>query len=465
MLPQRDFVFSVGFVRVQHQTSWPPQPGFTVRGTKLRDTPRLFILFVVCAMGALSGCAADEVEVPPVVDAGATDVVSDTVEPAPDADVGGEPTDTASSEISGLDVQLPDAPADVNPLDVSGMSVCEAYCAIMAVACVDEEAADFGEMGCVSTCESWDVGESSDTASDTASCRLYHADAALGSPSVHCAYASPDGGGICIDQVPSVCEQYCVAMITHCVDALSFDFGEIGCEETCEAWPVGTPGDDADLTADCHLTQALAAETDPDEMCPKASPGSLVCVEPEPDCVEDVDCLPGQTCVEGFCEGEALECLLTEDCEGEQLCEEGVCVDPPEPECAADGDCGADEVCTDGACVEYVAPPECVNAGDCETGEMCDAGTCVVVSFDAHIQPTLALACGACHTNQNKGNTNFGAVYEDNLSASQYCPGETVGACVLVRIEDGTMPPGGGSNLGASTKSMIQIWLDGGMIE
>ena len=96
---------------------------------------------------------------------------------------------------------------------------------------------------------------------------------------------------------------------------------------------------------------------------------------------------------------------------------------------------------------------------------MCDSGSCDVVTYDLHVQPMLALACGACHTNQNKGNTNFGAVYEDNLANSYYCPGETVGACVLTRIDDGTMPPGGGSNLGASTKSMIQIWLDGGMVE
>lgn len=431
----------------------------------MRDTIRLFSLSVFCGLSALAGCAADEVETSPVVDAGASDVVSDTVEPVPDADGGVEPTDTVTSEVSEVDAQVVDAPSDTIPLDVSGMGVCEAYCATMAVACVGEDAVDFGDMTCASACELWEEGEVSDTASDTASCRLFHATAALGNPSLHCAYASPDGGEICAEQGPSVCEQYCVAMITHCVDALAFDFGEIGCEATCEGWPEGAPGDDANLTADCHLTHALAAETNSEGMCLKASPGSLVCVEPEPDCVEELDCLLGQTCVEGFCEGDAVECLSAEDCEGDLLCEDGACVQPPEPECAADGDCAPGEVCTEGACVEYVAPPECVNADDCETGETCDGGTCEVVSFSVHVQPALALACGACHTNQNKGNTNFGAVYEDNLANSYYCPGETVGACVLTRVEDGTMPPNGGVSLGTSTQSMVQIWLEGGMPE
>lgn len=415
------------------------------------------------ALGSPVGCAADDQPVAPAVDATATDVAADSTEPPVDGDGGPGPTDTVPSDTAPDASASPDAPSDISALDIAGMTVCEAYCATMDVACVGEDAADYGGQGCASACDLWDEGQPSDTASDTAACRLYHATAALGDPSLHCDYAAPDGGGICVEHLPSVCEQYCVAVITYCVDALAVDFGEVGCEATCEGWPEGSPGDDADLTADCHLTHALAAETQPENMCPKASPGSLVCVEPEPECIEDMDCLLGQTCVDEICEGDAQECLSAEDCEGEEICDDGVCVSPPEPDCVIDGDCAPGEVCTAGLCVEFVEPPECVNAGDCETGETCDGGTCEVVSYSVHVQPVLALACGACHTNQDKGNTNFGAVYEDNLANSYYCPGETVGACVLTRIEDGTMPPNGGSNLGASTQDMIQVWLDGGM--
>jgi len=424
-------------------------------------------LSVLCGVGALGGCAADEVEPAPAVDAAASDVNEDSVTSEPDVatDVGVEPSDTVGADVPVEDSVSLDVPSDTSSLDVSGMSVCEAYCATVQVACVDDDAVDFGDVTCASACESWEEGDASDTASDTASCRLFHATAALGTPSLHCEYASPEGGGVCVEQGPSVCEEYCIAMLTYCVDALAFDFGDVGCEATCGLWPEGTHGAAVGLNAHCHLTHAKAAEEDPDGMCGNASPGSLVCVDPEPDCAVDEDCPLGQTCDEGFCGGDAVECLSAEDCEGELLCEDGACVEPPAPECAVDGDCEAGEVCTDGTCVEYVPPPECINSGDCETGEMCEDGACEVVTFDQHVQPVLALACGACHTNQNKGNTNFGAIYEDNLANSYYCPGETVGACVLTRIDDGTMPPGGGSNLGASTKSMIQIWLDGGMVE
>ena len=57
-----------------------------------------------------------------------------------------------------------------------------------------------------------------------------------------------------------------------------------------------------------------------------------------------------------------------------------------------------------------------------------------------HAEPLLTKACVGCHTGGSNGGTNFGNVYEDNLKPSYYCQGKTVGECVLVRIDDGTMP-------------------------
>ncbi len=444
----------------------PQRPHHELRGVQLRERLTRLIFAAGLAALALTGCAADETETAPAPAADAQDATEDVAEPGSDVETDlGETLDDASlSDAVEEDASPEDVPPETSGLDISGMSVCEAYCATVDFACVGDDAIDFGEQSCASACASWEEGAEGDTAADTAGCRLFHATAALENPALHCPYASPDGGGICVEHGPSVCEQYCIAIITNCVGSLAYDFGDLGCEATCELWDEGAQGDSIGQTAHCHLSYAEEAADDPDGVCANASPGSLVCVEPEPDCAVDEDCPLGQTCAEGFCEGPILECLSDEDCEGDELCEEGACVVPPEPDCMVDGDCEAGEVCTDGSCVEFVPPPECVISSDCDTGEMCESGACVVVTYDEHVQPVLSLACGTCHTSQNLGNTNFGAVYEDNLASSYYCMGETVGACIMTRIDDGTMPPSG-SNMSASSKSMIQIWLDGGMAE
>ncbi len=414
-------------------------------------------------------CAAEEPTIDATADSSSSDVTQDasvSTPDVPDVEIGGD-TSAADSvhDLSPADAGQGDSSDASGALDVAGLTTCEAYCATVDVACTEQNAVDFGDAGCQSTCEGWDEGSSSDTANDTASCRLFHANAALMNPELHCPYAAPDGGGICVEHGPSVCEQYCIAMLSYCVAENAYDFAELGCEATCEMWPEGTEGGTADLTAHCHLTQALEAEADPAGRCGDAAPGSLVCVEPEPECFVDEDCALGQTCVEEQCEGEAVECVTTEDCEGAQLCESGACVDPPEPDCVMDDDCDANEICTDGECVEDVPPPECTTPENCEVGETCNSGTCEIVTYAEHIQPSLAIACGPCHTTQSNGNTSFASVYDDNLANSYYCPGETVGACIKTRVDDGTMPPGGGAGLSASAKSLLEIWLDGGMAE
>ena len=83
--------------------------------------------------------------------------------------------------------------------------------------------------------------------------------------------------------------------------------------------------------------------------------------------------------------------------------------------------------------------------------------------FWVHAEPLLVKACNGCHTGGSNGGNNFASVYEDNLKPSYYCAGQTVGECVLVRIDDNTMPPGGGANLTADERAVLDAWVEAGM--
>jgi hypothetical protein len=63
------------------------------------------------------------------------------------------------------------------------------------------------------------------------------------------------------------------------------------------------------------------------------------------------------------------------------------------------------------------------------------------------IQPIFAAKCADCHTDGNQGNVtvgnpNLNAAYESSQEPSYSAPGDTVGVASLLRILDGSMPPG-----------------------
>ena len=82
-----------------------------------------------------------------------------------------------------------------------------------------------------------------------------------------------------------------------------------------------------------------------------------------------------------------------------------------------------------------------------------------------HVQPILEGACTGCHTGGASGGTNFASVYADNLKDSYYCAGQSVGECVVQRMDDNTMPPGGGANVSAPDRALLDEWIAGGMPE
>ena len=157
-------------------------------------------------------------------------------------------------------------------------TVCEQYCAAVEANCTDENALTWTE-DCATDCAGWPEGEDGDTAANTTYCRLYHAGAAADDAATHCPHASADGGGVCVDPEPTVCEQYCAAVAANCTDENALTWTE-DCATDCAGWPEGEDGDTAANTTYCRLYHAGAAADDAATHCPHASAdGGGVCVD------------------------------------------------------------------------------------------------------------------------------------------------------------------------------------------
>ena len=83
------------------------------------------------------------------------------------------------------------------------------------------------------------------------------------------------------------------------------------------------------------------------------------------------------------------------------------------------------------------------------TGLPCDVST------------ALLAKCTSCHGSPLAGGAPFPiAGYDDLVKASPGFPGQTIAQRSVVRMQAGTMPPGGGATAEAAT---LQAWIDGGM--
>lgn len=100
--------------------------------------------------------------------------------------------------------------------------------------------------------------------------------------------------------------------------------------------------------------------------------------------------------------------------------------------------CDDNDPCTDDTCV---AP-----SGQCKST---DNGSCPEVpTYTNDIKPIFLNRCGGCHEGSTAtdclGGTCLSSLYAATQLPSYYCPGESVGACCLTRVLDGTMPDGFG---------------------
>ena len=111
---------------------------------------------------------------------------------------------------------VPDAPPD------APVPACTSYCAEIQANCTGANAQYADVAHCLTACNSFTVGTSTDMLGNTLGCRLYHADAAgMGTPELHCQHAGP--GGDQISAMPQgmcsggdVCESFCKLQIQAC---------------------------------------------------------------------------------------------------------------------------------------------------------------------------------------------------------------------------------------------------------
>lgn len=105
-----------------------------------------------------------------------------------------------------------------------------------------------------------------------------------------------------------------------------------------------------------------------------------------PECVGDVDCGQGRTCIRGACESLGRACASGAECVSEDRCNHGYCL--REGRCRLDEHCHSDERCESGLCL----PVRC-SAGECPAGTLCSpiGNGCVLVpcSGDDDCSPPL----------------------------------------------------------------------------
>jgi len=182
-------------------------------------------------------------------DVGQDDIVPDIVpdmglqdvEPA-DTDAGAstDTGDTSTADTAGPDVPLEDtmpdtsedtiddvAQADLAEEDTAEpLTLCEQYCILANLNCVDGNAIDFGPQPCLDQCGTWPEGKPGDKDGDSVQCRLYHLGLASTDPQTHCSHASPDGGGICVipdygNDAGDSCETSGIALLSPQINASS----------------------------------------------------------------------------------------------------------------------------------------------------------------------------------------------------------------------------------------------------
>jgi hypothetical protein len=97
------------------------------------------------------------------------------------------------------------------------------------------------------------------------------------------------------------------------------------------------------------------------------------------------------------------------------------------------------------------------------------------------VRPIFQAKCAPCHTSSSLGefsigNSNIHTAYSNSQLISYYLPGQTKGFAALARIQDGSMPSGGGCTgdpaadagnnacLTAPQQTQIQSWINDGQL-
>jgi hypothetical protein len=158
---------------------------------------------------------------------------------------GGDETDTTSSDTVGTEL------------------TCDAFCASVLANCTDDNEVYDTSESCMSACEAWAVGSSTDMTGDTLGCRTSYAKGAQSNPGNDCAKTGADGGGVCVEATGDpTCTEYCNKVMSACTDN-SVQYGSAAeCLDFCKetgAWEKGERGDEDVNTIGCRINFAEQA--------------------------------------------------------------------------------------------------------------------------------------------------------------------------------------------------------------
>lgn len=164
-------------------------------------------------------------------------------------------------------------------------ALCQSYCNNAATTCKGDNQLFTSLSQCQSACLKYPItGRDGDTKGDSVQCRLYHLDAAKSDPTIHCKHASPDGFGVCTDNVaPTPCEQYCGQIQEACDSELTRQYSsQDDCKSKCPLFREnGTLGDRSGDTIQCRITQIVQPDEQQNlvQRCNNAGLQSEVCVD------------------------------------------------------------------------------------------------------------------------------------------------------------------------------------------
>ncbi|HSO37072.1 MAG TPA: hypothetical protein VLT33_31320 [Labilithrix sp.] len=141
-----------------------------------------------------------------------------------------------------LDPSLATSQSQAQPLN------CDTYCSTIMQNCSGVNQEYLNADVCKVMCGHFELGIPNDQTEDSLTCRIWHANSAAVSPSVHCKHAGPTGGGHCGTQP---CNAYCLLDVALCNGALSaYDGGETACRTECAKYTYITDPNTPDLIAD-----------------------------------------------------------------------------------------------------------------------------------------------------------------------------------------------------------------------
>jgi hypothetical protein len=191
----------------------------------------------------------------------------------------------ACNSVLGFDEAKLD-PGTTTTQDQTQPLTCDTYCRTIMANCTGLQQEYLNADICKAMCQHFELGLPDDTTEDSLSCRIYHANSAKESPTVHCSHAGPTGATHC-GRDP--CAAFCLLEVALCNGPLlQYPGGEAECRRECAqyTYPIDDPTK-ADLVPDgntlnCRLWHLESAydPTNPQAKtthCPHTGKVSLTC--------------------------------------------------------------------------------------------------------------------------------------------------------------------------------------------